>query len=782
MTETTNKKAGVEVPDNTVTIEIDGQSVQAEKGSMIIEAADQQGIKVPRFCYHKKLSVAANCRMCMVDVEKAPKPMPACATPVMDGMKIYTQSKRATDAQRNVMEFLLINHPLDCPICDQGGECELQDVSMGYGRDVSRYVDSKRVVKDEDLGSLISTDMTRCILCTRCVRFLNEVAGTDELGGIGRGDRTNISTAVGNSVQSEMSGNIIDLCPVGALTNKPFRYKARAWELVSNAAVSMHDGVGSNLYYHTRNGNILRSVPQDNEAINEAWISDRDRYGIHGFNNDEDRVKHPMIKENGQWREISWEDGLATLVKQFKKFDGEEIALYTSNYASTEEYHLLKQLFNNLGSQQHEHRINLTDYSAVDRMPRTDVELDEVSNHNKIIIIGGYIRHEQPILNHKIRQAWLNGAEISSFGPKSFEQNYDLLHDFIGNQIQWVEQLGSLAKSVAEIKKEMPTGALGEWIAEQKTDEDINHLAKQLLKEQVNALFFVGQISQSHPQATLIQAVTAWLAKITGGQLNELSAGSNSSGAFLAGLYADDDIKQNEHRLNLIYQAELQDFSEPAKIKNSLTNSDFSVVFNSFCDESLKSRVDLIFPIALLPELTGSLVNNYGHRQVSMVAQKSPGATKPGWRVLRVLGNMMGFDGFDYEDINDVMIETEKYVPKTATINQDVEIIDAKTKGLALYAHNGIYDTDALSRRSKPLQDSAIATSDTVYVNAKDLLSIGFKPGDLVSVEQDGRYAELTLATSEDLPEGSAMLNMGRETTLNINASDLNVSIIGVQL
>ena len=781
MTETTKNKAATQASDNTVTIEIDGQSVQAEKGSMIIEAADKQGIKVPRFCYHKKLSVAANCRMCMVDVEKAPKPMPACATPVMDGMKVYTQSKRATDAQRNVMEFLLINHPLDCPICDQGGECELQDVSMGYGRDVSRYVDSKRVVEDENLGSLISTDMTRCILCTRCVRFLNEIAGTDELGGIGRGDRTNISTAVGQSVKSEMSGNVIDLCPVGALTNKPFRYKARAWELMSNSAVSMHDGIGSNLYYHTRNGQILRTVPQDNDAINEAWISDRDRYGIHGFKNDQDRIKHPMIKENGQWRELSWEDALATLVKQFKKFDGDEIALYTSNYASTEEYHLLKQLFNHLGSKQHEHRINLADLSGDDRLPRVDVALDEVSLQQKIVVIGGHIRHEQPILNHKIRQAWLNGAEISSFGPKSFEQNYDLLHDFVGNQAQWVKQLGSLAKSVSEIKKDIPAGALGEWVQSQKTDEDINHLAKQLLKDQVNALFVIGQISQSHPQASLIQAVTAWLAQATGGQLNELSAGSNASGAYLAGLSAEGDIKLNEHRLNLVYQAELQDFSDPAAIKNSLTNSDFSVVFNAFCDDSLKSRVDLILPIALLPELTGSLVNNYGQRQVSMVAQKSPGETKPGWRLLRVLGNMMEFDGFDYEDINDVLEKTEKYALKAPIINQDIQINDVEPKGLTLYAHNGIYDTDALSRRSEPLQNSAISTSDTVHINSKDLLSIGFKPGDLVSVEQAGRYAELTLATSEDLPEGSAMINMGREATLNLNASDLNVSIIGVQ-
>jgi len=776
MTDSTNN-----IADNTVSIEIDGRTVQAEKGSMIIEAADREGIKIPRFCYHKKLSIAANCRMCMVDVEKAPKPMPACATPVMDGMKVYTQSKRATDAQRNVMEFLLINHPLDCPICDQGGECELQDVSMGYGRDVSRYVDSKRVVKDENLGSLISTDMTRCILCTRCVRFLNEVAGTDELGGIGRGDKTNISTAVGNSVGSELSGNIIDLCPVGALTNKPFRYKARAWELMATSAISMHDGIGSNLYYHTRNGDILRTVPQDNDDVNEAWISDRDRYAIHGLKNDKDRLLHPMIKENGQWNELSWEDALATLVQQFKKFDGDEIALFTSNYSSTEEYFLLKQLFNNLGSHDCEHRIDITDFSEHDRLPRVDVKLSQVAKQTKIVIVGGNVRHEQPILNHKVRQAWLNGAEISSFGPQAYQPNYDLLHDFVGNQVNWVKQLGSLAKSVAEIKQQFPSGQLGDWVKAQKTDEDINHLAKQLLKDGVNALFIVGQVSQSHPQANMIKALTAWLAQATNGQINELVAGANASGAYLAGLHATGDIKQKSHSLNIIYQAELQDFSDQASIKNALSNSDFSVAFNSYCDESLLSRVDLVFPIALLPEMTGSVVSNYGNRQVSMVAQKAPGDTKPGWRVLRVLGNLLGQEGFDYEDINDVMAKTEKLQSQQSVINQDCQIDDVEVKGLALFANNGIYDSDPLTRRSEPLQSSPLATSDSVYVNPKDLISIGFNEGDLVTVEQEGRYAELTLAVTSAVAEGTAMVNMGRTSTLNLNASELNVSIIGVQ-
>lgn len=767
--------------DNTVNIEIDGQALQAEKGSMIIEAADQAGIKIPRFCYHKKLSVAANCRMCMVDVEKAPKPLPACATPVMPDMKIYTQSKRATDAQRNVMEFLLINHPLDCPICDQGGECELQDVSMGYGRGVSRYVDSKRVVKDENLGSLISTDMTRCILCTRCVRFLNEIAGTDELGGIGRGDRTNISTAVGRSVDSEMSGNVIDLCPVGALTNKPFRYKARAWELMATSGISMHDAIGSNLFYHTRNGDILRSVPQDNEAVNEAWISDRDRYGIHGLKNNEDRVLSPQIKIEGQWQDISWEDALATLTERLQSVTPEQLALYAGNHSTTEEYLLLKRLFDGLGSKNTEHRIHDTDLSQHDRTPRVDVSLSDVATQEQVVLIGAYPRHEQPILNHKLRQAWLKGAKISSLGPRKNQQNFDLLHDCVGNQIEWVQALGSLAHCVADIKGEQPAGEVGEWVMAQKTDEDLNHLAKLLIRGEGKQLLILGQVAASHPQASLIKAVTAWLAQAVDAQVYETVRGANSVGATLAGLASDHDLLQQEHAVNVLYQAELQDFANPELAKQALLNSDFSVAFNAFADEALKARIDMLLPIVLLPEASGSMVNNNGLRQVSLVAQKSPGLTKAGWRVLRVLGNLLGLSGFDQEDVNDVMAETEKLTFNSGIIHQGVAVYTPQVKGLVLLANTGIYDVDGLTRRSEPLQNTVHASSDTVYVNPADILSIGFESGDLVTVEQSGRYAELTLSTCEFISPGSAQVSMGRESSLNLNANELSIGIIGAQ-
>lgn len=777
MTETSNQ-----VPDDKVTIEIDGQTVLADKGSMIIHATDAHGINVPRFCYHKKLSIAANCRMCMVDVEKAPKPLPACATPVADGMKIYTRSKRATSGQKNAMEFLLINHPLDCPICDQGGECELQDVAMGYGRDVSRFVEGKRSVADEDLGSLVASDMTRCIHCTRCVRFLNEIAGTDELGGIGRGDRTYIATAIGQGLDSEMSGNIIDLCPVGALTNKPFRFKARAWELMATAGLSMHDAIGSNIFYHTRHGKILRAVPQENEAINEAWLSDRDRYGIHGLNHEQDRVTQPMIKQSGQWNVLSWEDALTILADKLKNTAPEKVALYAGQHATSEEYYLLQKLFTQLGSDQHEHRLTTVDFSGPFRAPRNDVALAEVADQEQIILVGCYARHEQPILNHKIRQAWLKGAQVNAFGPCHFEQNFDLNLDITGHQMDWVKKLGALAVSLSEISGQKPEGPLGDWLAQQAADEDINSLAKLLLKKEQPTLFVVGQIAARHRQAQLIQALVEWMAQLVKASVKQVLDGANSYGAALNGLYNDQDIKNNEHTVNIIYQAEIQDFAEPAKIKECLVNSEMTVVFNAFCDEALKARADMILPTALLPESSGSLVNNDGVRQTALVAHKAPGETKPGWRILRVLGNIMGFQGFDYEDVYEVMTETEKLKPTPAVPPIQLQETNAATvKGLVLFAHRGIYDGDALVRRSQPLQTSKLATADTVYVNPGDLLSIGFAAGDLVSVEQNGRYAELTLATDEAVPTGSAVIHMGRLSSLNINAGELSVSIIGAQ-
>src|SRR5580658_4447587 len=413
--------------DDLVNIEVDGVPVAARKGEMIIRATDRSGAYVPRFCYHEKLSVAANCRMCLVDVEKAPKPLPACATPVAEGMKVFTKSPRAIGAQRAVMEFLLINHPLDCPICDQGGECELQDLAMGFGRDTSRFHGRKRVVPDENLGPLIATDMTRCIQCTRCIRFTEEIAGIQELGMIGRGENMKVRTYIETTVHHEMSGNVIDLCPVGALVSKPYRFSARAWEMISHPLVSPHDGVGTNVFGHVLRGKLMRVVPRDNEAINETWIADRDRFSYEGVYS-ADRVGAPLIREGNSWTQVSWESALAVAVDGLRKHAGSLGALCSAS-ATPEELYLLNRLTRGLGSQNIDHRLRRRDFGdqASDALyPNLGMRIADVDHLNGLLVIGANLRREVPVLAHRVRKAALAGAAVSFLNPATFEYKFEV--------------------------------------------------------------------------------------------------------------------------------------------------------------------------------------------------------------------------------------------------------------------------------------------------------------------------------------------------------------------
>ncbi len=754
------------IPDNMVEIEIDDKSMVVPKGSMVIEAADDNGIAIPRFCYHKKLSVAANCRMCMVDVEKVPKPLPACATPVAPGMKVFTKSKRAIDAQRNVMEFLLINHPLDCPICDQGGECELQDISMGYGRGVSRYVDSKRVAVDEDIGSLVSTDMTRCITCTRCVRFLDEITGSDELGGIGRGDRTQIGTAVGRSIDSVMSGNIIDLCPVGALTNKPFRFKARAWELMSAEGVSMHDAIGSNLYYHTNRGKILRTVPKDNEALNEAWISDRDRYGVLG-QDAQDRVTSPMIKENGQWKTVDWSTAMDNAVRKLQATDPQNTAVLSGSQSTAEEYYLLNKLFSALGCNNIDYRLGQADFGEAHRLPRVDLSLDEIANSDQIVLVGSNVGHEQPILGHRIRQAWLkNNAKVSAFNPKNYHFNFNMFHHYVGNQIDWVKGLGSLAHCIADLKSSKPTGQLGDWVFAQSTDENLNDLAKKLLDKEHNVLFVIGQISNQHPQAHLIKALTAWLSHQTNGKVYEMAAGANSVGAEICGLSAHNnvnDILQGNNKSYVIYQAENDDFNNAYHAHTTLEDADCVVLFSSFADDNMKQVADVILPIGLASEVAGTFYNNFAQAQSFRAAAKLPADSKPGWRVLRVLANLLNVKGFDYETIDEVTAEVAKLKVHSGQINTDCQVKNLDAQELTLFNETAIYDIDMLTRRSEPLQNTVHASTDNMSINSNDAEKLHLSEGDPVTVTQqwndDSIVSSLFVHIDDKLPAGSVHVN-----------------------
>ncbi|MFK8011344.1 MAG: NADH-quinone oxidoreductase subunit NuoG [Marinicellaceae bacterium] len=767
------------IPENMVRIEIDDKEMIVPRGSMVIEAADNNGINIPRFCYHKKLSVAANCRMCMVDVEKVPKPLPACATPVMPDMKVFTKSKRAIDAQRNVMEFLLINHPLDCPICDQGGECELQDVSMGYGRGISRYVDSKRVAIDENIGSLISTDMTRCITCTRCVRFLDEITGTDELGGIGRGDRTQIGTAVGRSIDSVMSGNIIDLCPVGALTNKPFRYKARAWELMSAEGVSMHDAIGSNLHYHIHRGKILRTVPKDNEALNESWISDRDRYGVLGQNSD-DRILKPMIKQAGVWSEVEWPKAMDFAVKKLQSHDNKNTAVLTGSQSSNEEYYLIHKLFKALGCDNIDYRLGQSDFSQSAGLPRVDLTLDDIADSDQIVLIGSNVTHEQPILGHRVRQAWLkNKAKVSAFNPKQYLFNFDMFHHYVANQVDWVKGLGSLAHCVSELTGAKLEGDLGNWIKAQATDENLNNLAKKLIDKDNNVLFIIGQISNKHPQAGLIKSITAWLSNNTAGKVYEMATGSNAVGAEVCGLGSQNNVKDilnSDIKSYLIYQAEHDDFDNSYLANASLDEADSVVVLSSFADENMKQVADVILPIGLPTEVAGSYFNNFTHKQYCAPASKMPNDVKPGWRVLRVMANLLNVDGFDYESIKDVSKQVNDKKIQPGQIGTNCHTDDIVITDLALFTDVSIYDVDMLTRRATALQDTVHASTDNVHVNSSDAEKYKLENGQEVSVHQSFEsnviQQDLFVEIDDSIPSGSIFVHkcVGfRSDILNVN-------------
>ncbi|MDX1796421.1 MAG: NADH-quinone oxidoreductase subunit NuoG, partial [Hydrogenovibrio sp.] len=509
-----------------VKIEINGQIVEAREGDMLIDVADDAQISIPRFCYHKKLSIAANCRMCLVEVEGAPKALPACATPVTDGMKVFTKSKKAVAAQQSVMEFLLINHPLDCPICDQGGECELQDVAMEYGDDVSKYTEAKRILGDKNIGPLIHTDMTRCIHCTRCVRFGQEVGGIMELGATGRSEWMEIGTYIEKSVTSEMSGNMIDLCPVGALTSKPFRYSARAWELKSHKSIAPHDSIGSNIILHSKNDQVLRVVPDENESINEVWISDRDRFSYEGINA-EDRLKQPMIKEKGQWKAVDWETALSFTVDKLKEAvkSPEKVGVLASPSSTLEELQLLQKLARGLGINNIDHRLRQQDF-AMDRIgfvaPKLNHTIEAVESLDAVLMVGSYLRKEIPLLNHRVRKAQLAGASVFCVNPHDFKFNYDVQALVNANL---VEELKGIAKAATA-----KAGNTPDFLAKVTASEAQQAVADKLA-EAGKASIMLGQISQMDANYTQIVKLADVIAKATSATLNLLPIAANEVGA-----------------------------------------------------------------------------------------------------------------------------------------------------------------------------------------------------------------------------------------------------------
>jgi NADH-quinone oxidoreductase subunit G len=771
----------MERPVEMVNIEVDGKAMQAPKGSMIIEATDRAGIEVPRFCYHPKLTIAANCRMCLVDVEKMPKPVPACATPVMDGMKIYTGSRRAIDAQHGVMEFLLINHPLDCPICDQGGECELQDLAMGYGRSVSRFTERKRVVKDKNVGPLIQTEMTRCIHCTRCVRFLEEIAGTSEMGGSGRGDRLEIGTCVENSIDSELSGNVIDLCPVGALTNKPFRFSARAWELMARPSIAAHDGVGSNLHYHVRNGRVLRGVPRDNEALNESWLSDRDRYSHFGLYTD-DRVLQPQVKEDGVWKTVSWDEAATIAATRLRAavdgHGGAQVAALMSPSAATEEYFLAQSLLRQLGSDNIDHRLRERDFSDDPARPLTpafSLPLAEIDSCDAVLLIGCNPRHEAPILGHRIRQAWRAGALVSAINPLDWPFTFDTSLDAIVAPQQMVQELAALAAAVEQASGKPAPDHLRGLLGRVEIDARQRELAERL-QGSGKSLCLLGQFAMAHPQAASLRAMAGYVADATGSACNLLSHGGNSTGAWLAGAVphrgpggapttggaSAEQMLETAHQAYLLWGIEPDyDCGNPAAAMRVLEQAETVIAVASFATDSLRRVADLILPLAPHAESEGSFVNLDGTTQAFAAAGKAQGEARPGWKILRRLGSELGLAGFEQVSLADVQADLQRAVQGAETGGESAvpSLVEPETAA-ALYriGEVAMYSVDALCRRAGPLQETRQARSGFVGLNPADAERLGVSDGARVRASQGGEQAELEVEVSERVPAGGVWL------------------------
>ncbi|WP_313494736.1 NADH-quinone oxidoreductase subunit NuoG [Stenotrophomonas sp.] len=732
------------VPPDHVTIEIDGKSLVVPKGSMIIQAADKAGIPIPRFCYHEKLPIAANCRMCLVDVEKSPKPSPACATPVMDGMKIQTRNEKALKYQRSVMEFLLINHPLDCPICDQGGECELQDVSLGYGRSVSRFNERKRVVVDEDMGPLVATEMTRCIQCTRCVRFTAEVAGTYELGGMSRGENLQIGTYDGKPLTTELSGNVIDVCPVGALTNKVFQFKARPWELTARESLGYHDAMGSNLFLHVRRGEVLRAVPRDNELVNECWLSDRDRYSHQGLYS-ADRAVKPLQKVNGEWKEVSWAEGLAAAREIFEANRGDELGVLVHPATSNEEGALLARLAAGLGSNNIDHRINNRDFSDAPVAEVFGMSLAEIEHADQIVVLGSNIRHELPLLHARLRKAQTtNGAKIHSINPVDFDFAFKLAGKHIVAPSRFVETLGN-----AQLVDAVKAGN--------------------------NTVIIVGAIAENHPQAAAIRSAASAFAAATGAKLCRIPQGANAVGLAQAGvLPAGKDVNAmlaQPRKAYALYGIEPGlDFADTAAARKALAGAKV-VAFSHFACTSTRDVADVILPIGALPEIDATLTNLDGRNQVARAGGKLQGEAREGWRVLRALGGDMQLAGFGFTDLAGLRAGLQAVAVKVAASAQP----QLAGEGFEVASTPAIYRTDAVVRRAQALQSHPLNNEPRIVLNADDAARLQLSEGQMAKVGTDAGRATLSVVVDARVAAGTVWIESGHGATAPLGAARVTV-------
>ena len=743
-----------------IEIEIDGRKLTAQPNQMLIEVADAAGIYIPRFCYHKKLSIAANCRMCLVDVEKVGKPLPACATPVMPGMKVFTNSEKAIAAQRSVMEFLLVNHPLDCPICDQGGECELQDLSMGYGSSHSEYDECKRSVADEDLGPLISTDMTRCIFCTRCVRFGEEIAGMREMGATFRGEHTEIGTYVQHAIKSEVSGNIIDLCPVGALTAKPYRYTARAWELDQAPSISPHDCLGTNINVHTRYGKVMRVVTRENAAINECWIADRDRFSYTGLDHP-DRLQHPMVRVDGEWHTVEWQHALEVAASGIHAVvasaGADQVGALASPNSTLEEFYLLQKLMSAIGSHNVDYRLRETDtrdQASISVYPGLGLSLSELEQSDAVVLIGSNLQKEQPLAALRVRKAIQHGAVVLAVNPVDYEFNFAV-------QVKEISAPQHMVAKLADIVKALKLEEASE----------ISRKFVEALQGKQKVAVIVGALAMQHPQAAELRYLASQIATLTNGTVSLMTDGANAAGAWLAGAVSQGlnacQMLESPRQAYLLLNVEPEfDCANAQVAAAALSQSKFTVAMSAYRNPMLEAHANVILPVAAFTETAGTYVNGAGEWQSFTGMASACGDARPAWKVLRVLGNFLHLDGFDYESAEQVKDEVralprpERQALTLPSIDTSVEKIE-----LARIGEVPIYAGDALVRRAEPLQtaqDLMEKDVDCARVHPNTAKQYQLVDGGRVIVKQGGEGVEMPLVCDARIAEEAVWVAAGR--------------------
>jgi len=771
-------------------IEIDGKATQVPDGSTVMDAASLVGVYIPHFCYHKKLSIAANCRMCLVEVEKIPKPVPACATPVTEGMKVKTQSAVAVKAQKGVMEFLLINHPLDCPICDQGGECHLQDLSVGYGKGASRYAEAKRVVPDKDFGPLIDgTNMTRCIHCTRCVRFGQEIAGIMELGMGARGEHSEIQTFMGHAVTSELSGNVIDLCPVGALTSKPFRFSARNWELARRKSVSPHDSLGSNLIVQVQRDRVKRVLPLENEAVNECWISDRDRFSYEGLAS-EDRLTEPMIKENGAWRNATWQEALEHVANGLKKIAAEagpeQIGALAAPWSTVEELYLLQRFVHGLGSSNVDFRLRQADFSADARRqgaPWLGMNIAGLAKLERALVVGSFLRRDHPLLAQRLRQAARKGLKLSVIHSTADDLLMPLAHRLTVAPSQLPRALAEVLVAACELKGAAKPASVNSIAA----TDNARGIAQSLAEGERKAIL-LGNLAAQHPQASLLQAYAQAIAELTGASFGFPTEGANTVGGYLAGAWPQGKgldaraMLASARKAYLLLHAEPQfDCADPAAALRALRGAEMVVAMTPFRGEA-ESYATVLLPVSPFTETSGTYINAEGRVQSFNGVVRPLGESRPAWKVLRSLGHMLGYCGFEVD--NPEAVRVAALGPAggdiAARLSNALAIEGAPAgpaSGIERICETPIYFSDALVRRAASLQATADARTPVATMPGALWQSLGLAPGDRVRITQGAGSAVLAAARDDALPANTLRVPAAHVSTAALSAPEDKISV-----